>query len=652
MAFTPKPWANAPSTATKINAAALQDLETRLSAYTDQKTTVSVKEPPYSAAGDGTTDDTAAIQAAVTAVENAGGGVVFFPPGVYYLNNASQHFINLTPDNAETRRRVRLIGYGATIKLSANGYYFLRLNGTNPVTPNSDTFHDIEIAGFTIDCNNVDLEPTQQNLAVVVGSTRTRLNFKRITIEDVKTINVPMTAASNSGRRNIFLSTIHGASGEAQTVTEDITIRRCRFGGGNYGIDITGYANPAPSSAEHYIDRVLIDTIYHDTGVAPTGTFALGLHVHVGHYAYGGKVEIRNVIGKNSHDGGIEVNAISRALVSSCDVRDYNQVGYYARNFRSPASINEQIVTWRDSHARSSSATLKPQGWSLSTASLDLGHLRLENCSFQHANRTDLTTSGLVVASGGVGAVRSLRVRGFDVEMTSIAAAPGSSTFGAVFGLTFTGGSPAPVVSIRDVRIRLAGTVTANQGVRFIHIDFTGKLNVDQIDADVSLTGFAAGNFRAITLVTGPMDVLVRRVVFTAMPDDSSPRLVAVSAGVTFAPTLRVQNCAMSAAGSILVIWNSTAQQAATVLDNNALPTWPSTPLNITVGASAFSYQNLDGYRQIVVVNGGTVSQIAYNRGGNIVSTGATQGAFPLDPGDILRVTYTAAPTMTKIPAA
>jgi hypothetical protein len=37
MAFTPKNWENAPSTATPINAAALEDLETRVTDYTDQE---------------------------------------------------------------------------------------------------------------------------------------------------------------------------------------------------------------------------------------------------------------------------------------------------------------------------------------------------------------------------------------------------------------------------------------------------------------------------------------------------------------------------------------------------------------------------------------------------------------------------------------
>jgi hypothetical protein len=39
----------------------------------------------YGALGNGTTDDTAAIQAAYTAAAAAGGGIVFFPAGVYLV---------------------------------------------------------------------------------------------------------------------------------------------------------------------------------------------------------------------------------------------------------------------------------------------------------------------------------------------------------------------------------------------------------------------------------------------------------------------------------------------------------------------------------------------------------------------------------------
>jgi hypothetical protein len=65
----------------------------------------------------------------------------------------------------------------------------------------------------------------------------------------------------------------------------------------------------------------------------------------------------------------------------------------------------------------------------------------------------------------------------------------------------------------------------------------------------------------------------------------------------------------------------------------------------ITVGASPFSYTNGDGFEEYVVVSGGTVSAITLDG----ISTGQTAGVFILGVGDTLEVTYSAAPTMTKI---
>jgi hypothetical protein len=84
-----KDWRNATAhdgggdTSTPLSAVALEDLESRMGAYTDLKTMVSVKEYPYSATGDGTTDDTTAVQGALTT-----GNPVFFPDGAYRITSA------------------------------------------------------------------------------------------------------------------------------------------------------------------------------------------------------------------------------------------------------------------------------------------------------------------------------------------------------------------------------------------------------------------------------------------------------------------------------------------------------------------------------------------------------------------------------------
>lgn len=68
-----------------------------------------VKEAPYNAAGNGTTDDTSAIQSAIN--DAAGGGVVFFPRGTYKITNT------LTLGNHVTMAGVSRTG--ATIRYSA-----------------------------------------------------------------------------------------------------------------------------------------------------------------------------------------------------------------------------------------------------------------------------------------------------------------------------------------------------------------------------------------------------------------------------------------------------------------------------------------------------------------------------------------------------
>lgn len=67
------------------------------------KTDSVINVKSYGAVGDGTTDDTAAIQAAIDAAETAGGGQLAFPPGTYSLTDT----LTITESN------VVLVGAGA-----------------------------------------------------------------------------------------------------------------------------------------------------------------------------------------------------------------------------------------------------------------------------------------------------------------------------------------------------------------------------------------------------------------------------------------------------------------------------------------------------------------------------------------------------------
>jgi hypothetical protein len=87
MTFSVKDWRDYPDVTTPITAAALEDLETRLSTYADSRAGyINVKD--YGAVGNAVADDTVAIQAALTAAAAThAGDVVFFPAGNYKITS-------------------------------------------------------------------------------------------------------------------------------------------------------------------------------------------------------------------------------------------------------------------------------------------------------------------------------------------------------------------------------------------------------------------------------------------------------------------------------------------------------------------------------------------------------------------------------------
>ncbi len=65
----------------------------------------------------------------------------------------------------------------------------------------------------------------------------------------------------------------------------------------------------------------------------------------------------------------------------------------------------------------------------------------------------------------------------------------------------------------------------------------------------------------------------------------------------------------------------------------------------VVLGSSPYTYQNFDGFPETVVIHGGSGVSIAQNG----IATGLSQGSFILNPGDSVTVTYSTAPTVTKI---
>jgi hypothetical protein len=72
-------------------------------------------------------------------------------------------------------------------------------------------------------------------------------------------------------------------------------------------------------------------------------------------------------------------------------------------------------------------------------------------------------------------------------------------------------------------------------------------------------------------------------------------------------------------------------------------------PEVVTLGASPDTYiVEEDG---VLIVNGGTVSQIDYTRNATAVPVGVVAGPIPVLAGDSITITYAVAPTVTFLPS-
>jgi len=81
----------------------------------------------------------------------------------------------------------------------------------------------------------------------------------------------------------------------------------------------------------------------------------------------------------------------------------------------------------------------------------------------------------------------------------------------------------------------------------------------------------------------------------------------------------------------------------------NEVGTPPSSEIAISVQASPLSYTAPS--KGFVIVSGGTVTSIMFSRtAGTFYLTGETAGVFPMAQNDILKVTFSVAPTMVFIP--
>lgn len=176
MSYTKQTWADAPTGGTPITAARLNYMENGIAdaaTGTGGGGTDAFDVTTYGATGDGTTNDTAAVQTALDAADTAGGGVVHFPRGTYICGNLT------------ARSNTAIVGEGASVSIIRQvlgAQYALSVNPGSGGTPDpAQNTHDVAIRdiGFrgTSDVDGFSEQVHLLNMNAVSRVDITRCHF-------------------------------------------------------------------------------------------------------------------------------------------------------------------------------------------------------------------------------------------------------------------------------------------------------------------------------------------------------------------------------------------------------------------------------------------------------------------------------------------
>jgi hypothetical protein len=187
--------------------------------YVDGGPVLDVTPQRFGAAGDGTTNDDAAILAAVTFAATYGNGVVFLPKGRY--RKTSQTAV---PDD------VRIVGVGAQTRIIGPGFTLGSRNTVELMSFESATANASIALSFKTDTAYTattikDCTFTNLSRGVDVGGTATNASHKRIRVLDCYFTNCTYGIYQTYGQYNVYSRNVFEMSAAQRAVL---------FNGGSY----------------------------------------------------------------------------------------------------------------------------------------------------------------------------------------------------------------------------------------------------------------------------------------------------------------------------------------------------------------------------------------------------------------------------------
>lgn len=555
-----------------------------------------VTNPEYGAAGDGVADDRPTIQAAIDAT--AGKGIVYLPPGDYLLNTTGP---NLLPADAD----------GLVIKGAGRGLTRVILTATCPGfltfdrTADHQTFQNITVEDLTVDADNVSSE-----LATIIGSVladrsiQQRINLDNIVVRRVSSVNVPVDRAATPTdiRRNIALLSGHAAASEAtQNTITNILVEDVDLQGGLAGVEVFGWSPAVTAGTNIYLDNIKINRCRHSSLTAPT-TAISGASFHIGSKGFGGSCTVRDCYSEYSGDVGIEINAMTHALVEGCEVLDSAGPSMYHTNYNYPAlggggvpsssntTLDKQRVSFVNCHV--SRLDFTPTGSQAGyraayNYSVPIGVCEILNSSYsREGTGADCQADAIACTATG----RAFIVDGFSATVSGLST--GTSTDEILIRLR--DGSVDETI-LRNIKTKIKATQTAGAPkVKSLEAgtgSFATKLLIDNYSIEFNLTSWTGP---AYGMLIGNDDCTlnaseisrVRLIDWANVPGSAWKGIYIGGSNLTITDRLLITNCDLTnagAGGDIDFVSSPTNIEKVHVRDIN----WSATPPSSSVASAA-----------------------------------------------------------------
>ncbi len=585
-----------------------------------------------------------------TCIDNigSGGGKIVFAPGTYaYTTTVPKLPMNLT-------NTLVIDGSGARINLATGARRLFDIGRT----ASGQTFKKIDVGHFLIDGGNFGgaNHVLIGNYVVGVVTDATDINGEDIYFHDITTQNVLSANNDTDHRLNVWIYV--NATTTART-WKNIRFERIKMIGGNGGIFLGG------DSTNVTVDLFCSDCI-HDRAIVQT-VFVGANSFFVGSGARVNRAIFINCESYDAGDDGWEIDQPEYCLVENCHAENSWSQGFFVSNIAAPLSRKKQRVIFRNCSYEKNRAVNADaaRGWYLHADNSGgaLGTIELHDCS-TYRNTTLESANAAIEGFNAEGPIDNLLLDKFNCVFENW-----------VFTTTGRNGYPIQVFSnsatrtnltIRDLYVNLSGSIDAGDSLttdavringQNIVLDIDGVKWVNQITNQQNVSARCISIGANTSIATQAITGTIRGVNAIAVTSDAYPRGIIINEGdsatVCVTNRLYIKDCDFRGiTGDGSEIYVGINSRPFVQLDGIRWATYPRLPIGITPGASPYVYRNLDSYTQTVVVSGGTVSVIALSQDGTTYyTTGQTAGAYLLEAGQYLRVTYTVAPTMTKVPA-